>query len=117
MFLYWELSDEGLGGGLTWVPQLIHLPLDPDKLLGWRKRLYRAMYRVLLAGAVLARAYNEPFFLATGETPRDFLQKRGESEYAEGLPMTDQNLSTWNDSPFTTSKAMMTAGSGHLQHG
>jgi hypothetical protein len=30
MFLYWELSDEGLGGGLTWVPQLIHLPLDPD---------------------------------------------------------------------------------------
>jgi hypothetical protein len=35
-----------------------------DKDADWRENLYRALYRVVLAGAVCSRAYNDPFISA-----------------------------------------------------
>ncbi|KAK0721155.1 hypothetical protein B0H67DRAFT_486690 [Lasiosphaeris hirsuta] len=36
----------------------------PDRMPEWESRLHRAIYRILVAGAALAGAYNEPLFLA-----------------------------------------------------
>jgi hypothetical protein len=40
----------------------------------WRERLYRAVYRLFLAGAALAGAYHEPFLQSTTNRPFNFLQ-------------------------------------------
>lgn len=46
----------------------------PDLQLDRRRRFYSAMYRVLLAGAVLYRAYNEPLIRGETHGPPNFLR-------------------------------------------
>lgn len=43
------------------------IPEEPLTLRRWRENLHRAIYRVMLAGAVLARAYHEPLFFSRTE--------------------------------------------------
>jgi len=42
----------------------VELPYQKDELKAWRQRFFRAMYRLIVAAAVVFRAYNEPFFMA-----------------------------------------------------
>jgi hypothetical protein len=49
----------------------------------FRDRFYRAMYRVLLAGAVLARAYMAPLFRAREERKKGFFARCGLEDYVQ----------------------------------
>ncbi|KAH9209576.1 hypothetical protein DL95DRAFT_394271, partial [Leptodontidium sp. 2 PMI_412] len=42
---------------------------SPSELRVWRDRFYRAMYRVIFAGAVFYRTYNQPFAPNTARPP------------------------------------------------
>ena len=53
---YGHFSDMGAG----WINE----SFDESEMLQFRDRFHRAVYRVFLAGAVLYRAFNEPFDLA-----------------------------------------------------
>lgn len=75
-------------------------PEEPRTLQLWRENFYRAMYRVLLAGAMLAGAFHEPFILADKEGPPDFLQEfsfmqelsREDEDVEWPLPMTERDV-------------------------
>ncbi len=48
------------------------LPMEPGV---WKDIFHRALYRMLLSGAVLTKAYNEPFTSALENAPIDFMEK------------------------------------------
>jgi len=53
------------------------LPEEPHRMGEWRECVHRAIYRGLLAGAVLSRAYNEPFHqLGDAADPSDLKRRR-----------------------------------------
>jgi hypothetical protein len=53
-------------------------PEEPQRIPEWRTREHKAIYRVLVAGAALAGAYNEPMFKAQSEPGLgDFDFRRG----------------------------------------
>ena len=58
------------------IPGAEHATID-----SFRDVFYRAMYRVLLAGAVLARAYMAPLFRAREEDNRGFFARFGIDDY------------------------------------
>jgi hypothetical protein len=73
-FFYWQQCSHG-NGASHWFMYEAHPPEDrwahsgrrwPDEAAAnlklWQVRFYRSMYRLFLAGAVFARAYNQPFF-------------------------------------------------------
>lgn len=60
----------------------------------YKDRFYRAMYRLLLAGAALARAYTEPLFQAKKEGRTEFLK------YCEENGRLDENRLTDEDAEF-----------------
>jgi hypothetical protein len=67
MFLEGKMSD------YVYDFNLERLPESPNGLRIWKDRFYRAMYRILFAGALFSRAYNEPFFETADKAPQGFL--------------------------------------------
>ncbi|KAH8593555.1 hypothetical protein B0O99DRAFT_626577 [Bisporella sp. PMI_857] len=74
-YMYWNstIDGENLFGGCVLPSELREQP-EENKQEAWKNRFYRAMYRLLLAGAVLARAYTEPFYQAQNDGLTDFLK-------------------------------------------
>lgn len=53
----------------------------------WRENIYRALYRVVLAGAVCSSAYNEPFISAL-EQNNASITERTRVDLGEAIPWT-----------------------------
>jgi hypothetical protein len=64
MFFYSTVGTSTLFGGCMLPSELRSRRYGEKEIENWKDRFYRAMYRMLLAGAVLARPYMEPFFQA-----------------------------------------------------
>ena len=77
----------------------ISRPKSPSELKAWRERFYRAMYRILLAGAVFFKPYSEPFSPDAKGVPPNFLEDYLKNYFvARDDPLDESGVADW---PYT----------------